>query len=148
MAQLHDLTALEQGAAIASSEVSPLELTDHYLERIDRYSDTVGAYVTVTADLACEQSRRLEAQARRGEWRSPLHGVPVPVKDLNLTAGIRTTFGSAVFADNVPEVEDTVVVRLRDAGTVLLGKTSTPELGLPCYTEPAVPPPSPTPSDL
>jgi amidase len=145
---LHHLTALEQGAAVARGEVSPVELADHYLSRIGRLSDEVGAYVTVTADLAREQARELAAEVLRGESRSPLHGVPVPVKDLNLTRGIRTTFGSAAFADFVPDLDDHVVTRLRAAGTVLLGKTSAPELGLPCYTEPAVAPPSRSPWDL
>lgn len=131
---LHHLTALEQGAAVARGEVSPVELADHYLSRIGRLSDEVGAYVTVTADLAREQAHALEAEVRDGALRSPLHGVPVPVKDLNLTRGVRTTFGSAAFADFVPDLDDHVVTRLRAAGTVLLGKTSAPELGLPCYT--------------
>jgi amidase len=148
MAELHDLTALEQAAAVRARDVSSLELTDHYLGRIEKLSDTVGAYITVTADLAREQARALDDDVRRGEVRSPLHGVPVPVKDLNLTAGVRTTFGSTVFADSVPEVDDFVVSLLRDAGTVLLGKTNTPEFGLPCYCENGVAPPARTPWDL
>jgi len=146
--ELHDLTALEQAAAVRDRDVSSLELTDHYLARIDKLSETVGAFITVTADLAREQARALDDEVRRGELRSPLHGVPVPVKDLNLTAGVRTTFGSTVFAESVPEVDDHVVSLLRDAGTVLLGKTNTPEFGLPCYTENAVAPPARTPWDL
>jgi amidase len=146
--ELHDLTALEQAAAVRAGDVSSLELTDHYLARIDKLSDTVGAFITVTADLAREQARELDIEVRRGELRSPLHGVPVPVKDLNLTAGVRTTFGSTVFAESVPDVDDHVVSLLRDAGTVLLGKTNTPEFGLPCYTENAVAPPARTPWDL
>ncbi|MDQ1670539.1 MAG: amidase [Actinomycetota bacterium] len=148
MSDLHDLTALEQAAAIGAGEVSSLELTEHYLARIDKFSDTVGAFITVTADLAREQARARDIEVRRGELRSPLHGVPVPVKDLNLTAGIRTTFGSTVFADFAPDVDDHVVSLLRDAGTVLLGKTNTPEMGLPCYTENAIAPPARTPWDL
>jgi amidase len=148
--ELHDLTALEQGAAVARGEVSPRELTDHYLDRAQRLSDDVGAYVTLTPEVAREQADRLAAELRdTGDGaagaRSPLHGVPVPVKDLNLTAGIRTTLGSAAFRDFVPDVDDSVVVRLRDAGTVLLGKTSASELGLPCYTEPDLVPPSRSP---
>jgi amidase len=146
--ELHDLSALEQAAAVRARDVSSLELTDHYLDRIDKLADGVGAFITVTAELAREQARVLDGEVRRGELRSPLHGVPVPVKDLNLTAGVRTTFGSAVFADSVPEVDDHVVALLRDAGTVLLGKTNTPEFGLPCYTENAVAPPARTPWDL
>lgn len=145
MAELHDLTALEQGAAVRRREVSPVELVDHYLERIERLSDQVGAFVTVTDELARKQA--LLAQDRAGEG-GPLFGVPTAVKDLNLTAGVRTTFGSAVFADFVPDVSDEVVLRLEAAGTISLGKTSTPELGTPCYTEPDVAPPSRTPWDL
>ena len=145
MAELHDLTALDQGAAVRRREVSPVELVDHYLERVGRLSDQVGAFVTVTDELARKQA--LLAQSRAGEG-GPLFGVPTAVKDLNLTAGVRTTFGSAVFADFVPDVSDEVVLRLEAAGTISLGKTSTPELGTPCYTEPEVAPPSRTPWDL
>jgi amidase len=145
--ELHDLTALEQGAAVRRREVSPVELVDHYLARIDRLSDDVGAFVTVTGDLARKQARL--AEGRAGEaGAGPLFGVPTAVKDLNLTAGVRTTFGSAVFADFVPDVSDEVVLRLEAAGLVSLGKTSTPEFGSPCYTEPDVAPPSRTPWDL
>lgn len=145
MSELHDLTALEQGAAVRRGEVAPAELVEHYLERIGRLSDEVGAFVTVTADLARERARTLDAGA---DGRGPLWGVPTAVKDLNLTAGVRTTFGSAVFADFVPDVSDEVVLRLEAAGTVSLGKTSTPEFGTPCYTEPDVAPPARTPWDL
>ena len=145
MAELHDLSALEQGAAVARGEVSSVELTAHYLDRAARHSDEVGAYVLLTDGIAREQARRLDDELRAGRPRSPLHGVPVPVKDLNPTAGIRTTFGSAVFRDFVPDLDATVVVRLRDAGTVLVGKTSAPELGLPCYTEPDLAPPARSP---
>jgi amidase len=148
VSELHDLTALEQAAAVRAGDVSSLELTEHYLARIDKLSDSVGAFITVTADLAREQARARDDEVRHGDLRSPLHGVPVPVKDLNLTAGVRTTFGSTVFAESVPEVDDHVVSLLRDAGTVLLGKTNTPEFGLPCYTENAVAPAARTPWDL
>jgi amidase len=145
MTQLHDLTALEQGAAVRRGEVSPAELVEHYLERIGRLSDEVGAFVTVTADLARERARALGGAP---DGHGPLWGVPTAVKDLNLTAGVRTTFGSAVFADFVPDVSDEVVLRLEAAGTLSLGKTSTPEFGTPCYTEPDVAPPARTPWDL
>ncbi|MFC5910094.1 amidase [Streptacidiphilus monticola] len=152
MAQLHDLTALEQGELVAAGKLSPVELAEHYLDRIDALNETVGAYVTVTRERALDEARRAEqesADARAaGRPLSPLHGVPVPVKDLNLVAGVRATFGSAAFADHVPAVDDHIVTRLRDAGTVLLGKTNTPEFGLPCYTENRVAPPARTPWDL
>jgi amidase len=145
VSDLHDLTALEQAAAVASGEVSSLEITEHYLDRIDERSDAVGAFITVTADLARDQARAADDAVRRGDLLSPLHGIPVPVKDLNLTAGVRTTFGSTVFTDFVPDVDDHVVSLLRNAGTVMLGKTNTPEFGLPCYTENAIAPPARTP---
>ncbi len=145
MAELHDLTALEQGAAVRRREVSPVDLVDHYLHRIEQLSDEVGAFVTVTDDLA--RMHALLAESRAGEG-GPLLGVPTAFKDLNLTAGVKTTFGSAAFADFMPDVSDEVVTRVEAAGLISLGKTSTPELGSPCYTEPEVAPPSRTPWDL
>ncbi|GAB2621834.1 amidase [Nocardioides ginkgobilobae] len=140
MAELHDLTALEQGAAIAAGEVSSAELVEHYLERIATRDD-VGAFVTVTADQARERARSTRPGA------GPLSGVPTAVKDLNATAGVRTTFGSAAYDDFVPEVSDGVVLAMEDAGLVSLGKTATPEFGSPCYTEPDGRPPTVTPWD-
>lgn len=145
MTQLHDLTALEQAASVRAREVSPVELVEHYLDRIARLGDEVGAFVTVTADLARLRAKAAETHA--GE-RGPLFGVPTAIKDLAQTAGVRTTFGSATTADFVPEVSDEVVLRLEEAGMVSLGKTNTPEFGSPCYTEPDVAPPARTPWDL
>jgi amidase len=146
VSELHDLTALEQGSAIRAGEVSPLELVEHYLTRIERLSDRVGAFVTVTGELARRQA--VLAAHRVGDFTSPLYGVPTAVKDLNATAGIRTEFGSATMAGNVPEVSDEVVLRMEAAGLVSLGKTTTPEFGSPCYTEPDNAPPARTPWDL
>jgi amidase len=139
MAELHDLTALEQGSAIRAGEVSSAELVEHDLARNARLSATVGAFVTVTAGAA-------RAAVPRGE--GPLVGVPTAVKDLNTTAGVVTEFGSATMKGYVPEVSDEVVLRLERGGLVSLGKTSTPEFGSPCYTEPDNAPPSRTPWDL
>ena len=146
MAELHDLTALEQGRAVRSGEVSPVDLVDHYLDRIGRLSDSVGAFVTVTDELARKQA--LLAADGVGDTTSPLYGVPTAVKDLNTTAGVVTQFGSATMAGYVPTVSDEVVLRLERAGTISLGKTNTPEFGSPCYTEPDVAPPARTPWDL
>lgn len=146
---MHDLTALEQAEAVRRTDVSPTELTTHYLERIDRLSDTVGAFVTVTAEGARAAAKRAEEQlTSAADELGPLHGVPTAIKDLNLTAGVRTTLGSTVLATMVPEVSDEVVLRLERAGMISLGKTNTPEFGSPCYTEPAVAPPARTPFDL
>lgn len=135
--QLHDLTGLEQAQAVRSGEVSPVELVRHHLDRVERLDDRVSAFVTVTADRAIEQARAAEQRVREGGELPPLLGVPTAVKDLNLTAGIPTSFGSAVMADFVPQVDDAVVSRLAASGAISLGKTATPEFGLPCYTEPA-----------
>ena len=148
MAYLHDLTALEQAAAIRAGELSPVELVDHYLARIERINTTVGAFVTVTADRARAAAREAEEAVRAGADLPPLHGVPTAIKDLNLTAGVRTTLGSVTYADFVPAMDDHVVTLLRAAGTISLGKTNTPEFGLPSYTEPEVAPPARTPWDL
>ncbi|MFC5718635.1 amidase [Streptomyces gamaensis] len=152
MGQLHDLTAWEQGEAIRQGKLSPVELTEHYLERIGQLDEKVGAFVTVTPELAREQAARAERTAtaarREGRELPPLHGVPVPVKDLNLVAGVRCTMGSAALDDFVPAVDDHVVTRMREAGTVMLGKTNTPEFGAPPHTENDVAPPARTPWDL
>src|SRR6476620_7185067 len=140
MADLHDLTALEQGELVRRREVSPMELVDHYLERADRL-DSVGAFVTLTPERARGSAFSLESGT------SPLFGVPTAIKDLNLTAGVRTTFGSAAFRDFVPEISDGVTESLEAAGMVSIGKTNTPEFGSPCHTEPAGAPPAVTPYD-
>jgi len=149
MPELHDLTALEQGALVAGGELSPVVLVEHYLRRVEVLDDKVGAYITVAADSALTRARRLQEQAamsrRSGTPLPPLHGVPVPIKDSIRTAGVRTTYGSAVFANHTPEEDDDVAARLADAGTVLLGKTNTPEFELSGHTENRVAPPARTP---
>jgi amidase len=142
MSELHDLTALEQGAAIRSGEVSSSELVEHYLARIGRLGEELGAFVTVTG----ERARGLAGSAAYVS-DGPLAGVPTAIKDLNNTHGVPTTFGSPVFADFVPDFDDEVVQRIEAAGMVSLGKTSTPEFGSPCYTEPEGAPPAVTPWD-
>ncbi|GAB3089021.1 amidase [Micromonospora schwarzwaldensis] len=146
MAEPHDLTALEQAAAIRRGELSSLELVEHHLRRVDALGDTVGAFVTVTAERARAAARAADAVAV-GE-HGPLHGVPTAIKDLTLTAGVRTTFGSAAFADFVPPVDADVVRFLAGAGLVSLGKTTTSELGCSLYSEGRVAPPARNPWDL
>jgi amidase len=148
MTELHDMSALEQAAAVRRREVSPVELVEHYLDRVERWSEPLGAFVTVTDGAAREQAKQTEQALLAGAELPPLAGVPTAVKDLNLTAGVRTAMGSTVFAGFVPPVDDYVVGKLRAAGTISLGKTNTPEFGLPCYTEPRVAPPARCPWDL
>jgi amidase len=125
--RLHDLTALEQAAAVRAGEVSPTELVEHSLARIDALDAGLGAFITVTPERARAAASRAEALVRAGGELPPLLGVPTAIKDLNNTAGVRTTFGSRVMADFVPEVDDAVVTKLAAAGTISLGKTNTPE---------------------
>jgi amidase len=145
MPDLHDLTALEQGAAIRRGDVRSRDLVEHYLARIEAYANQVGAFVTVTASAARAQARALDDAGPSG---SPLHGVPTAIKDLTLTAGVRTTFGSAAFADFVPTVDSDVVRLMRTAGTISLGKTTTSELGCSLYSEGMVAPPARNPWNL
>ena len=151
--EIHDLTALQLAAAVRSRELSPVEIVDHYVARIDRLDARVGAYATVTADLAREQARRAEQAITSGAAAGPsgelppLYGVPVPIKDLNLVKGVPTLFGSAVYEGFIAPLDDSVVERLRAAGTIMIGKTNAPEFGLPCYTETDVAPPARTPWD-
>src|SRR5215210_1481985 len=121
------LPALEQARLVREGEISSLELVGEYLARIDRFDPELNAYVTVCADEA-----RVEARSPRP---GPFSGVPLPIKDLTETAGIRTTFSSKAFADYVPARDMEVVRRLRDAGFVVIGKTNTPEFGMTAVTE-------------
>jgi amidase len=150
--QIHDLTVTEQAAAIRSGETSSAEITEHYLDRIGRLNEQVGAFYTVTGDLAREQAaaadKAVAASRHDGDPLPPLTGVPIPIKDLNMVAGVRLTYGSSILADNVADTDDYVVEHLRSAGIVITGKTATPEFGLPCYTETRIGPPARTPWDL
>ena len=151
MTQIHDLTVLQLAAAIRRRELSPTDITSHYLDRIDRLNADVGAFFTVTADLAREQALAAEkavAHASDPAELPPLTGVPIPIKDLNMVAGVRQTLGSLAYHDNVPAQDDFVTAQLRAAGAVITGKTATPEFGLPCYTETGIGPPARTPWDL
>src|SRR5262249_8077636 len=118
--------ATELGRLIRARSLSPVELADAVLDRIEKLNPVVGAYLTLSADLAREQARAAEARARRGELRGALDGIPYSVKDLEPTAGVRTTFGSKWFEHHIPVEDGLVAARLKAAGGVLLGKTNTP----------------------
>jgi amidase len=151
MAQIHELTMIELAAAIRARELSPVAVTDHYLRRTQELNDQVGAFFTVTAELAADQAQEAEkavATADDPETLPPLTGVPIPIKDLNMVAGVRQTLGSAAFASNVPDADDYVVAQIRKSGAVITGKTACPEFGLPCYTETDIGPPARTPWGL
>ena len=142
---------IELAAAIRAGELSPVAVTDHYLRRTAELNDQVGAFYTITPELAADQARAAEKAIATSDDVAalpPLTGVPIPIKDLNMVAGVRQTLGSLVYSDNVPDESDHVSAALRAAGAVMPGKTATPEFGLPCYTETRIGPPARTPWDL
>ena len=127
--------AHKQAELIANRELSPVELTELYLRRIEELDPKLNAYLTVTADQTLAQARAAETAVTNGDGLGPLHGVPIAIKDLESTAGIRTTFGSLIFKDHVPDNDSGVVERIRSSGAVILGKTNTPEFGVSGTTE-------------
>jgi aspartyl-tRNA(Asn)/glutamyl-tRNA(Gln) amidotransferase subunit A len=121
------LSVTEAGRRMRARELSPVELTDAYLDRIAAYDAQLHSYITVTADAARAQARAAGDALARGDDRGPLHGIPFGLKDMFETRGIRTTAHSKVLADYVPAEDATVVTRLYDAGAVLLGKQASHE---------------------
>lgn len=122
--------ATGQADLVRRGEVSPVELTQLYLERIERLDPELNAYVTVRGEEALA-----DARAAASAPAAPFRGVPIAIKDLDSTAGIRTTLSSRAFAEWVPEADNNTVARLRRAGFVILGKTNTPEFGTTAFTE-------------
>lgn len=121
------LSAAELSRLMAAKEVSPVEVAEAYLERIESLDGKLRAYVTVTADAALEAAKKAEQEIAQGNHRGPMHGVPVAVKDQIYTKGIRTTGGSPVFKDFIPGEDATVITNLNNAGAVLLGKLNMTE---------------------
>lgn len=142
MVELHHLTAVEQLDWLRRGRVSAVELVQHYLDRIERLNPELGAFTTVTPDAALERAAIVQAEHPRA---AALWGLASADKDLWRRAGVRTTFGSRLMADFVPEVSDEIVEVLDAAGTISLGKTNAPEFGMPSYTESLVAPPARTP---
>ncbi|MFD4637740.1 amidase [Lentzea sp. NPDC058436] len=138
----HELTAAQQLKALNAKEISSRELTGHYLDRIERHAG-LGAFVTINEN-ALDEAAEADERLARGE-RATLVGLPLGIKDLATTAGIRTTFGSAALAEFVPPEDSWTVGLLRRAGAIVLGKTNTSEFGATCYTENDVAPPAVTP---
>ena len=128
-------SAAELARLIAGREVSPVEVVDGVLDRIERAQPVLNAFITVCVEEARAAAREAEAAVMRGDTLGPLHGVPFAVKDLVNTKGVRTTFGSVVLADNIPAADSPAVARLKAAGAILVGKTTTPEFGHKCFTE-------------
>jgi len=129
------LTILELADRIRRRELSPVELAEHSLDRINQVNVVLNAFVTVSVDHARQAAKMAEEQIRNGRYRGPLHGVPIGIKDIIDTSGIRTTYGSSIFRENVPLQDATVVSRLKDAGAIILGKTNTHEFALGVTTD-------------
>jgi aspartyl-tRNA(Asn)/glutamyl-tRNA(Gln) amidotransferase subunit A len=123
--ELHFITVAEAARRIARRELSPVELTETYLQRIGAFDDQLQSFVTLTADLARRQAKAAESEIMRDGPRSPLHGIPYGLKDIVETAGIRTTGQSKLLANHIPAEDAVVAAKLRDAGGILLGKTAT-----------------------
>ena len=128
--ELPFLSVAELGRLIRAREVSPVEATEAYLERIDRIDGQVNSYITVCHEEARQAAREAEQAIAAGQYRGPLHGIPVAVKDQFDTAGIRTTYGSALEWDHIPTEDAVVVTKLKQAGAVLLGKLNLSEFAL------------------
>ena len=121
--------ATELARQIREKLVSPVEVTNALLERMEQVNPAVNAFCTVSADLARQQAKAAETAVMQGDELGPLHGVPIGFKDLTPTKGIRTTYGSQAYASNVPDQDDPIVTRIRSAGAIVFGKTNTPEFG-------------------
>lgn len=136
MPDLAFTSAVEQAEMIRKKEVSPVELVELYLERIDKFDPQLNAFVTVTADAAREDAKRKEKELSGGTGDlPPFHGVPITIKDLFETKGVRTTFSCKALAEYVPDQDDFVVTGIKDAGFVMLGKSNASEFGTVPVTE-------------
>ncbi len=139
MTELHEYTALELHQLLQRRQVSPVELAQHFLDRIARLDGEIGAFATVTPEAAIARARHVEEHVPTA---APLWGMPLADKDLHRRAGVPARFGSRAFTDFVPDDSDELVLAVDAAGAVSLGKSATPEFGLPSYTEGLAGPPT------
>jgi amidase len=138
----------ELAEAYRSKSISPVEVTRQILDRIERLEPVLRTYVTVTADIALEQARKAEEEIRSGRIRGPMHGVPVGIKDLCETRGVKTTWGSRILADHVPDADCTVVSKLYEAGAIMVGKVKMTEGAYAVHHPEVEPPINPWHADL
>lgn len=129
------MSVVEMADAIRTRRLSPVEIMDAVLHRIEELNPTVNAYCTLVAESAREQAIDAEAAVMGGEELGPLHGVPVSIKDLIFTKGIRTTLGSRMYENDIPQQDAIVVERLKAAGAIITGKTNTSEFGWVAVTD-------------
>ena len=127
MEPLHYSSLRDVARRIQSREISPVELTTRMLDRIAAIDPKLRSYATVMREQALEAAKRAEEEVQRGRYRGPLHGVPIAVKDLCYTKGVRTMAGTSIYAGFLPDHDATVVTRLSQAGAILLGKLNLTE---------------------
>src|ERR1700733_1917126 len=130
MTDLHFLTIAQASAQIKARALSPVELTQAFLERIKRFDSGLDSHLRVLEEQALADAKQAESEIAAGNWKGPLHGIPIGLKDIYNTAGIRTTGHSALFKDHIPTQDAFTVTRLREAGAVMLGKLSTWEFAI------------------
>lgn len=130
----HRLSIAKASEGIRQREITPSELLESHLKRIERNEHDIRAWVTVDTDRAREAAARLTEESKQGQFRGPFHGIPVGIKDIYYTAGLRTTMGSPIYSYFIPEKDSAVVSALRDAGAIIIGKTETTDFA---YTDPA-----------
>lgn len=128
--ELPFLTASQLSNLIETKEVSPVEATEAYLDRIEEIDPKLNSYITITGEQAVESARQAEQEIAAGKHRGPLHGVPMAVKDQFNTAGVLTTGGSSILKDNIPSEDATVIAKLKEAGAVMLGKLNMSEFAM------------------
>src|SRR6185503_9554176 len=133
-----DLTAIDARRLIGQKKLAPTELLASCIARIETVDHAVNAMVARDFDRARTAAKAADAAVARGDELPPLHGLPIGIKDLQETAGLRTTFGSPIFRDNVPAADERIVAAVRSAGAIILGKTNTPEFGAGANTRNAV----------
>lgn len=129
MSEVCELAAVELRRRIGRKELSPVDLLESCIARIERVNPTLNAMVATCFERARAEAKAAERAVLHGETLGPLHGLPVGIKDLQLTEGLRTTFGSPLFADHVPDADERVVAAVRRVGAIVVGKTNTPEWG-------------------
>ena len=139
--KLYELTMREASKLLKNGDLSPVELAQAFFERIDETEDRLHSFITLLNDRAMGEARKAEGEIRSGKYKGPMHGIPIVLKDLYDTAGIRTTSGSQVDFDRVPTEDSTVTSRLAESGAILLGKVTMHEfaLGGPDWTTPFEP---------
>ncbi|KPK91490.1 MAG: hypothetical protein AMJ94_07255, partial [Deltaproteobacteria bacterium SM23_61] len=127
MTEPYRLTLSEMIQQVSRKKLSPVDLAESLLRRIDLLEPSIQAWVTIDRGKVLEEARRCEKEIGRNRKRGPLHGIPLGIKDIFYTAGMKTTAGSKIFADFVPSFDSTAVARLKQAGAIVLGKTATTE---------------------